>query len=329
MPLLISILLAVIPAFLFAAFIYWVDRYEKEPLKMLVGVFLWGALIAGGGAFIINTLLGIGFYTVTGSEALTDLVTGSVVAPIVEESLKGLAVLLVFWRARQEFDSVVDGMVYAGITALGFAAVENAYYIYNYGWLESGWEGIGMLAFIRVVLVGWQHPFYTAFTGIGLALARLSREPVVKWLAIPGGYVVAVFTHSLHNTLAHFLSGLGGLILSSLVDWIQLFLMFAFLIWMLLLERQRIARYLRVDLDSGRINSTQYAVACSAWKQWAARFKAVFNGRFRQVNRFYQVCAELAQKRYQLERFGDEKGNAEAIARYESELQELAEKLAA
>ena len=49
------------------------------------------------------------------------------IAPIIEESLKGLAVLLVFLLFRKEFDSILDGIVYAAITALGFAATENSH----------------------------------------------------------------------------------------------------------------------------------------------------------------------------------------------------------
>ena len=100
-----------------------------------------------------------------------------------EETLKGLAVLGVFLVFHSEFDSVLDGIIYAGVAALGFAATENTYYIYTYGFQEGGWSGLLSLAFIRVILVGWQHPFYTAFIGIGLAMARLNRNWLVKIIA--------------------------------------------------------------------------------------------------------------------------------------------------
>lgn len=329
MGLIASALLGFIPAFMFAALIYWIDRFEKEPVKILVGVFLWGAVIAGGAAFLINTTLGIGFYLLTGSEQLTDLVSGSLVAPLVEEGLKGLAVLIVFIAARKEFDSLLDGIVYAGIAALGFAAVENTYYIYEYGWLEGGWRGIWWLAFVRVILVGWQHPFYTAFTGIGLALARLNRSVLVKLAAGVGGYLLAVLAHSLHNTLAYFLTGLGGLVLGSLVDWVQIFIMLGFIAWMVHHEGRRIATYLQEEVQQGLITPQQYRTACSAHKQSMARLQAIFQGRYRATKRFYQICAELAQKKYQWEKFGEEKGNAEAIAAYRLELQKLAQQLGA
>ena len=66
------------------------------------------------------------------------------------------------------------------MTALGFAATENVQYIYEHGYLSGGWEGFWQLAFIRILVVAWQHPFYTAFTGIGLAVARLQKNVFVK-----------------------------------------------------------------------------------------------------------------------------------------------------
>src|SRR5512147_188567 len=170
------------PMFLFAAFINWLDRYEKEPKLLLGAAFLWGVVIAGGGAYILNTAFGIGIYALTGSEGAAEFGTTSIVAPIIEEGLKGLAVLIVFLLFRNEFDSVLDGIVYAAITAMGFAAVENVLYIYRNGYLENSWQGFWTLVIIRVLLVGWMHPFFTAFTGIGLAISRLNRNPLVKVL---------------------------------------------------------------------------------------------------------------------------------------------------
>jgi hypothetical protein len=63
---------------LFAYVVYWVDRYEKEPILLLGGIFLWGAIIAAGAAFVVNSFLGLGIYMFTGSQAFTELSTASV-----------------------------------------------------------------------------------------------------------------------------------------------------------------------------------------------------------------------------------------------------------
>ncbi len=98
-------------ALFFASILYWLDRYEKEPILLLGGVFLWGAVIAAGSAFLINTVLGVGISIFTGSGLASDLATGSIVAPFVEETLKGLAVVAVFIVFHREFDSVLDGII--------------------------------------------------------------------------------------------------------------------------------------------------------------------------------------------------------------------------
>jgi protease PrsW len=323
MPLLVSIFFGFVPMFLFAGFINWLDRYEKEPKALLGAAFVWGVLIAGGGAYIINTVLGLGIYIVTGSEGATDFATASIIAPIVEESLKGLAVLVVFFLFRKEFDSILDGIIYAGITALGFAAIENVLYIYNYGYQESGWSGLWQLVFIRVILVGWQHPFYTAFTGIGLAIARMNRNVFVKIIAVLGGFTTAVAAHAFHNTFGGLIGGIEGLAIGTFIDWVGWFFMLLFIIWMIMHERNILKRHLYEEATNGLISPAQYLTAIS-FAQSGARMNALSSGSYRTTARFYQVCGELAHKKEQLIKLGDEKGNLAIIEKLRGELTQLA-----
>lgn len=325
MPFLVSLFFGFAPMFVFAYILYWTDRYEREPKVLLGAVFFWGMAVAAGGAFVINTLFGIGIFMVTGSEAATDITTASLVAPIVEESLKGLAVLIVFWVFRGEFDSLIDGVVYAGIAALGFAATENTHYIYNMGYLESGWNGLWSLVFVRVILVGWQHPFYTAFTGIGLAVSRMRRAGCVKYLAPLLGLGTAIFMHAFHNGMASLLSGPGGLTIGTLFDWTGWFFMFLFILWAVAQERKLLKKYLKEEYALELITAPQYHTATSAWKQTGARLRALSEGRFKATKRFYEVCGELAHKKEQLEKLGNERNNSEMIKKYRDELAVLKE----
>jgi len=323
MALIVSLFFGFVPMLLFAGFINWLDRYEKEPKVLLGAAFVWGILIAGGGAYIINTVLGLGVYIMTGSEGATDFATASIIAPIVEESLKGLAVLVVFFLFRKEFDSVLDGVIYAGITALGFAAIENVLYIYEKGYLESGWEGLWTLVFIRVVLVGWQHPFYTAFTGIGLAIARMNRNVFIKIMAVIGGFAIAVFTHAFHNTFGSLIGGIEGLAIGTFVDWVGWFFMLLFIIWMIVNERNILKRQLYAEANNGIISPSQYRTALS-FAQTSARLNALSSGSYRSTARFYQVCGELAHKKEQLAKLGNERGNLAIIEKLRVELAQLA-----
>jgi len=311
-------------ALLFASILYWLDRYEKEPLLLLGGVFIWGAVIAAGSAFIINTTLGLGIYIFTNSSFATDFATGSIVAPLVEETLKGLAVLAVFLVFRREFDSVLDGIIYAGIAALGFAATENTYYIYTYGFQESGWSGLFSLTFIRVILVGWQHPFYTAFFGIGLATARINKNWFVKIIAPLLGLAVGMFAHAFHNTMAVFLSGWIGLAIGTAIDWTGWLFMFGIVIWATWREQQNLKKYLAVEVQTRTITPALFRTASSGWLQMFARFAAIFTGKYFKTARFYQLCGEYAHKHRQYAALGDESGNVAILQKLRSEMAQLA-----
>ncbi len=324
MAILATLFFGFVPMFFFASILYWMDRYEKEPLALLVGVFAWGLIIAAGSAYVINTIFGITIYAITGSEITSDFATGSISAPFVEEGLKGLAVLLVFLFFRTEFDSILDGIVYAGVVALGFAATENTIYIWR-GYNAGGWQGLFQLVFIRVILVGWQHPVYTAFTGIGLAFARMNRSILVKFFAPIIGFSLAMLTHSLHNTLAG-LPLLGDMtcFLTTFLDWVGVIFMLALITWAGWVEKRNIARHLLEEVQLGVISLAQYRTACSAWSQSYARLVSLFNGNYQSTSHFYQVCGELSHKKEQIRKLGDENGNTTLVLRYRSELAQLA-----
>jgi RsiW-degrading membrane proteinase PrsW (M82 family) len=318
MAFLVSLFCGFVPMFLYAAFVYWVDRYEKEPVALLGAAFFWGVVIAAGGAFIINTMFGVGIYIFTNSEAAADFGTTSIVAPFVEEILKGMAVGIVFLMFRKEFDSVLDGIIYGGIVGLGFAATENTLYIFRNGYLENGWGGLFVLVFIRVFVVGWMHAFFTAFTGIGFAVSRLNRSALIKFGAPFVGLGVAIFLHAFHNTVGGLIGGFGGLAIGSLLDWFGWTLMFGFIIWLITYERGIIKRQLLEEVTSGLISQAQYQKAMSPWTLTTTSLSG------RATSRFYHLCGELAHKKEQLRRLGDEGGNMARIELLRRELAVLA-----
>ena len=312
-----------VPMLLLAAFVNWLDRYEKEPKLLLGAAFMWGVVIAGGGAYVLNTFVGVSVYSLTGSASIADFSTTSIAAPIIEETLKGLAVLVVFLLFRREFDSILDGIVYGAITAMGFAAIENVLYIYRNGFLQSGWEGFWTLVFIRVILVSWMHPFFTSFTGIGLAVARTNRNILVKLIAIPAGYTTAVLAHAFHNTFSNLIGGNGGFIIGLIADYFGYAFMLMFIIWMIINERNILKRQLVEEVNSGAISPGQYRTAISFF-QTNAHFSALTSGTFRATSRFYQVLGELAHKKEQLQKLGDERGNTQIIEKLRTEMTRLA-----
>jgi RsiW-degrading membrane proteinase PrsW (M82 family) len=289
----------------YAAFVYSLNRFEKEPKLLMAATFLWGAIVAAGIAFTINSYIGTSVYRATGSSNASQVTTGALVAPVVEESLKGIAILLVMAFFSHRFNSFLDGMVYAGVVALGFAATENIYYIYNYGYVESGFHGVLYLAFVRVIVVGWQHPFFTAFTGIGVSIARLTRSLSIRLVSPVLGWISAVLIHSLHNTLANVLSGNHWSIIGTVLDWTGWILMAALIVWAIVREQAWVKHQLAGEVAAGILTPSQYRIASSPVGHTIACLAAISTGRYAATSRFYQACGMLAHTKQLVEVFGE------------------------
>src|SRR5437588_379759 len=93
-------------------------------------------------------------------------------SPIVEEFSKGSLLFILFWWKKDEFDGVVDGIVYAGMIGLGFAMTENFLY-YGKAALAGG-DYLTVIFRLRGIESPFAHPLFTSMTGIGLGLARQS-----------------------------------------------------------------------------------------------------------------------------------------------------------
>ena len=106
---LLGVLLAALfgfpPMAVFALVLTWLDIYDKEPPLLLIGVFLWGFSVAAGSAFFINTLFGLSVFLITGNQGISDVTTAVFIGPLVEESVKGLALLLLFLFFRRQFNT--------------------------------------------------------------------------------------------------------------------------------------------------------------------------------------------------------------------------------
>jgi protease PrsW len=318
----LSVLCGFVPMFVLAGIIYWLDRYEKEPKLLLGGVFGWGAIVAVIGALALQLVLGQGVLLLTGSQSLEEIAGSSLFAPVTEEMLKGLAVLLVFLFFRNEFDSILDGIVYASITALGFAATEDVLYYFS-SFIDHGVVDLIRLVFLRFVIFGWQHAFFTSFTGIGLAVARLNRNIALKILAPIAGLSIAIFVHSLHNSLLTIVNNLAGLVAAAFIAWTGWLVMFLFIIWLIYREKTWLSEYLRDEVGLETITPQQYQSACSFFGQSRVRMAALFSGKYRRTMRFYQLCAELSHKKRQLVRLGEEDGNSAFITMLRAELKQM------
>src|SRR5215217_371825 len=127
--------------------------------------------------------------------------TAALTAPLVEETLKAVGVVLIYLIARSEINGVVDGFVYGAMVGLGFAVVENVFYFVG----QFGGQPAGVLGgfFVRVLTSGlYGHVLYTGLTGMGIAwFVTRTDQRVGRRLLVAGGLcLVAVLAHFLWNS---------------------------------------------------------------------------------------------------------------------------------
>lgn len=160
------------------------DPVEPEPLRLRGLCLAWGACVAAPAAYWLNGW-------VPETEA-------AVAAPLIEEACKGLGLMLPLTVAREEWDAVVDGVVYGVLIGLGFALVENTVYLVeavDTGGQAAFWTELWARAVLGTVA---GHATYTALTGalLGAALSKDGRS-VPAWAL--AGWTLAVAAHMAWN----------------------------------------------------------------------------------------------------------------------------------
>lgn len=224
----IGVVLAAIPVAPLIGTYLWLDRYEPEPRSLLLLGLGWGAFVATSAALFLQAFDAFAL----GSDQATQSV---VVAPLTEEAAKGLFILLLLIYRRAELDGVLDGIVYAGMVGIGFAFMENILYL-SQAYIgdnqhTGGIESAVFTFVVRGIFSPFAHPFFTAFTGIGLGIAVASRNRLLQIGAPVVGYVLAVSAHALWNA-ALLLDGGAGAVGTYLVLMVPAFLVLAgFAVW--------------------------------------------------------------------------------------------------
>lgn len=200
LPFVLGLTLALVPVPLLVAGVLVLDRFEPEPRRLLVFTFFWGATAAALVALILNTGGTLVLRQLT-DPATANFLSASIGAPIVEESVKGAVILVLLRTRRHELDGPIDGIVYAGLVALGFAMTENVLY-YSGAALHGGTAGLIGTFVLRGIFSPFLHPMFTAMTGIGLGYAAIARSRAGRIVPPVAGLVVAALLHGTWNTAA-------------------------------------------------------------------------------------------------------------------------------
>jgi len=327
MSIILSFLVVFVSTAVYLTILWRVDRYEHEPLLSWWLVFFWGLIPAAGLALFLETgtqsmCAGAGW----GGCRL--LLQSDVLAPLVEESVKGFALLLLFLCPCQEMDSPLDGIVYGALVGFGFAASENFLYLVS-AIQKGGWGQWFLLVLLRQFVFGLNHAFFTSFTGLGLVLGWRFRHRAARWGIALLGLVIAMSAHGLHN-LAAMLAGthIQYLFYAMVEDYTGI--VFLFILIGLMWRRER-------KIIAGQL-ATEVGVSLDdAFYQEAIRFAprlARQNRRPRALRRlyrhFYDESAEVAFTKDRMQRRPDEVVHLQhKLDRTRRHLRELQEKIRA
>jgi RsiW-degrading membrane proteinase PrsW (M82 family) len=118
-------------------------------------------------------------------------------APILEEAIKFLLAFMMFYRSK-DFNEPLDGLIYAGTVALGFATFENIFYVAGASAVsdEAFWKVAGLRGLLSVPA----HMLFSAFWGYAMARKKYSLGGTKR------GMVFLLFlsmgAHAAFNTLA-------------------------------------------------------------------------------------------------------------------------------
>lgn len=282
-PLIIT--LTVVPLVVVFVTFSWLDRIEPEPWAARIHATLWGATVAALVAGIVNTTVIVAAGPEIGP------VAGLVVsAPIVEELLKAGGLL---WAAtrRREIGTVMDGVVFAGWVAAGFAATENVIYL-----LEG--SAVGELAttfVVRALLTPFAHPLFTLPIGVAIGWAVVQRRSPWPWAAL--GLIPAIAMHAAWNSVTVLALDVAGLPLGLLLVLAFIGLFVAAVIVLIVARRREVRRFVTaVPLLTTRYGlRPEELIAFSDWRRLLATRRSLPNrGARRHFDAVHAAVARLA-----------------------------------
>lgn len=183
----IILMLAVLPVIVLASYIYKKDKYEKEPIGMLLRAFFLGVLAIPLDLVVVETI--------------NVMIPGSTVfyqaffeAGIPEELCKWALFMIFIWR-NTNFNEFFDGIVYACFIGLGFACIENIMYVFG----NETFGGAFATGVMRALLSVPGHFLFAVIMGYFLGMAKFRPEQRRKYMML--SLVCPMLAHGLFDYL--------------------------------------------------------------------------------------------------------------------------------
>ncbi len=288
-----SVIIVIVSTLVYTLLLWWADRYEKEPKRLIVYALLWGAVPAAFLSIMLELSVAM-----PGDGLLQSIVDAGITGPIIEEVTKGVMLWILFTYRRLEFDGVLDGIIYGALVGFGFAMTEN--FLYFVGGLGEGIVTWSFIVLLRQVVFGLNHAFYTAFTGIGFGLAR-SQPRILQGPLILGGLTLAILFHALHNiTITLTQVSILAFLLTLIFDAGGIIVVLTVLIGAILREKRLIEMELAEE-----VGHTLSSEDFERIRRVQPTFQGLPTAERERLRRVRQLAAELALKKSQLRREQD------------------------
>ncbi|SDU76174.1 PrsW family intramembrane metalloprotease [Jiangella alkaliphila] len=282
----VATLFALLPVVVVVGAFLWLDRWEPEPGRTMLAAFLWGGGVATLGALLVNSLVAVTYGEYTSSV---------VSAPFVEEALKGAFLVGLLWWWRDELDGLVDGIVYAGLVAAGFAFVENILYL-GRAFDTASIDGYTVFV-VRGIFSPFAHPLFTVFIGIAVGIAAQRHSTRARVVLPLVGYLLAAGLHALWNASALWDDG-QGFVAVYVVVMVPLFAaMLSTALWQRRREQRVVAERLGEFVQAGWIPwyEVDLLTTMRSRHRWTAAMKSQYGRDAARAVRAYQgAVTELA-----------------------------------
>ena len=258
-----ALLVALVPSLVYLVVLNAIDRYEPEPWTILLACIGLGAVVA--------PLITIGIFVLAGREATLPPAFAPGLSPsaftaIVETLTCGVLLIVLVRFVRDEFDDVLDGVIYGAAIGAGFGATESFLYV------VGGTDMLSGETVLALVVAGLNHAFYMAVFGAILGWAQ-PLPTVQRRVVTVLGLATAAWLHAFHDTLPLVLSrvlgqpdaAVGALsrLVADLVNWLGLLTLAVVVV----VAWRREARILKVHLEdevtAGVVSETDYATITS------------------------------------------------------------------
>lgn len=250
---------ALLPGAALLSAIWWLDRYEKESLRLLGIALGLGAVGAPLVAVAIEWALDLP--TSMAAQTIVPESELGVGTPIVEEVVRGLAVLAAVLFVRDELDGLLDGLVYGAVVGLGFGVTANFVSILEAPSLDGG---AAASLFVGMV-TGTNHVFYGGLVGVAAAIGR--RRPAGIVAGAAAGTAAAALFHVVHDYLPWWIAtsadeaggGAIGDLVGDLPNALGLAALATLAVWTLGREKLILSNELGDEVRAGVVAPSDYA----------------------------------------------------------------------